>query len=224
MTRRLCAIVTLYLVWVVSLFALAIAIPVQTQITIPLVSTYDTPKPTYELKKSSNRSVWDETFNIETIFNVPSGKLIGYHVVSSLEFYVDAASDDWRNTTVTYTFLCNDEEVRVIVEHIDGTDLRYGGSYPEELIDSEALKIGENKLIVNVTITSQSAVAESSSFILKIEQVKISVKGIDFDGDGILDALDPLLGVNNYHVTPIVAVLSLPLFAAIERRWKSIKR
>ncbi len=222
--KRSYTIALLYLIWLVGLFAILIAIPAYAQRTLPLVSNNDTPQPAYELEKSSNKTTWCEAFSLATTFDIPFGKPIGYQVEASLDFYVDMVSHAWRNTMVTYSFLCNDDEVRVIVEHIDGTNLRFGGSYPKESIDNKALKDGENELKVNVTISSQSEASGGSSFLLRIERIKIDVISIDFDGDTILDYIDPLLGINNFHIMPIIMGLSLPVFVAFERRFKSTKQ
>jgi len=222
--RRLYAIAVLYLLWLVSLSIMIIVIPAYAQKTLPAVSNSDATQPAYEAKTISNGTAWNKTFGLETSFSVPSRQLWGYKVGYSLEFSVDAVSDTWRNTTITYVFLCNGKEVRTIVEHVDGTDLQFGGSYPEESIDSETLKYGKNTLAVNTAITSESAVASESSFLLRIDRIIVSAGSLDLDGDGILDTIDPLSAINNYHAIPVAAVLSLPIFVVIERRFKSARR
>jgi hypothetical protein len=201
-----------------------VVIPAYTQKPLLAVSDSNTAQTAYESKTISNKTAWSKTFSLEKPFNISLGRLQGCRVEYSLEFFVDAKSDTWRNTTITYAFLCNGKEVRTMVEHVDGIYLRFGGSYPEESIDSGILKFGRNTLVVNAAITSESTVAGESSFLLRIDQISVSGVNLDLDGDGILDTTDPLIAVNNYHVIPIAAMLSFPAFAVIERCFKSARR
>lgn len=203
-----------------------VVLPTYAQKLLPVGSNDEAARPAYEAEIISNRTAWNKTFSLETSFTVPSRQLWGYKVGCSLEFFVDAVSDAWRNTTITYAFLCNGKEVRTIVEHVDGTGLRFGGSYPEKSIGSETLRYGNNTLVVNAVITSESAVASASSFLLRLDRIIVSgvIRDRDGDGDGIWDMIDPLSAINNYHVIPVAAVLSLPIFAVMERRFKSVRR
>lgn len=222
--RRLYAIAILYLAWILSLSIMIIVIPASTQKPLLAVSDSKAAQTAYESKTISNKTAWSTTFSVEKPFNISLGRLQGCRIGYSLEFFVNAESDTWRNTTITYSFLCNGKEVRTIVEHVDGTYLRFGGSYPEESIDSGILRYGRNTLAANVAVTSESAVAGDSSFLLRIDQIDVSGVNLDLDGDGILDTIDPLIAINNYHVIPIAAMLSLPIFVVAEQRLKSARR
>lgn len=222
--RRLYAIAVLYLLWILSLSIMIVVIPMCTQKPLLAVTNSNSAQTAYESKTISNKTAWSKTFSVEKPFNISLGRLQGCRVGYSLEFFIDAESDIWRNTTIAYTFLCNGKEVKIIVEHADGTYLRFGGSYPEESIDSGILRYGRNTLVINAAITSESAVASESSFLLRIDRINVNGVNLDLDGDGILDTEDPLIAVNNYHVIPVAAMLSFPIFVVIERRFKSARR
>lgn len=128
-----------------------------------------------------------------------------------------------RVTVINFTLISNGFQVRSIEENWVNITSISGATvtYDEKLITSNALKKGLNVLSINVNITSYMVDPNQSSptyLYIKIVDISIKTVSVDRDNDAILDALDPVKGINNYHLLLALLIVEISVGFYLGRR------
>ncbi|RLE53107.1 MAG: hypothetical protein DRJ30_07195 [Candidatus Methanomethylicota archaeon] len=206
-----------YFLWITTLLCGVIIYPTYAQSNMSLVTVYSSSDPVYVIKENTTIPTWTRELNIKIPFNISRNWIGKSNVTVHFEFYFNIKSEEWRISTVNYTFILNGKPVRLIREDFEGTWLKGGGSYPETIIKPEMLKENKNNLIIKIKVLQKGLVESKSYFELQIKQPHIKIKALDSDGDGIYDIVDPLPRTNNNYITGILGIIGIPISIGVEK-------
>ena len=86
-------------------------------------------------------------------------------------------------------------------------------------------KSGKNNVAIETIISPLDGEFhfEDGEIYVKIGLMKVEVRGLDVDKDGIIDPVDAL-EVNNYIMLPILGILHIPLCAFLENVVKKLHK
>ncbi len=203
------------LAWIMGMFSWLVFVPARSQEYMPHASTYYPSEPSYVLEMNASEALFGDSMDIEITFSL-TGNVQGYNV--TLDFYFDFERDlVGREAAINYTYICNGQIVRQIRHSTSEGKCRTYGGYDKKPIDLSALKTGENKIILRVSISSWSVDKQPKNgyFRLEVKDFLVDVDFVDKDGDGLLDVIDPMLGSNNYATATTFSILGMPIIGYV---------
>jgi hypothetical protein len=109
--------------------------------------------------------------------------------------------------------VCNGQVARQI-EHSSGLGkCRTYGRYDKDPIDLDLLRSGENKIVLRISVFSESSSEQPKDSYLKIQvrDVLVDIEFADRDVDGLLDLTDPMVGENNLIDAAAVIMFGMPI-------------
>jgi hypothetical protein len=151
----------------------------------------------------------NDSLEVKIPFKIQVGKPSDYSVTTHFIWKVTMNTDAHDQIiSINYTFFSNDNYLFWIREDFVGSIKgTIGGAYPPQIISSsETMKTGDNELKIKVNINTMSKKPSICYFKLEIYEPHVNVTALDSDGDGILNATDPLPAFNNYIGLSILGV------------------
>lgn len=167
-----------------------------------------------------------------------AGKPDGYEAKPVIDFHIRIKSISANGVyRLNFTIYCNDQKVLCnIRDEIfeAGSELGSAGKIvpPEWDVKMEGgqiveykewanwnryLKSGDNMITINTTIISLEGEFQfgEGKVYIEIGPMKVEVRSLDVDRDGITDPIDSL-GINNYALLPMFGIACLPISAGLE--------
>jgi len=208
--RKRRVIALLCAAWLLGVSVFLIGVPVQAQKGLP-EHVYPAPEPSIVFEKNTTTEAewsWSKTINIP--FHLEPGYLKAYNVTVFFTFMMDIDQGDnlKGDMRIYYLFLCNGVQWRNITDiYVGGLTGKLGGYFPVKHIPTELLKAGENVATLKIYIKAKYESLDKCYVKLVIEDLCVKSHYLDLDRDGILDAADPLPGINNYAATILIGAI-----------------
>ena len=209
------------LVWILLTSLALLILPSNAQKALNTIATYRAPMNMYAYERIFSGEKLNEFLEVKIPFRIQIGKPSDYNITTHFMWKVTMNTESHDQIiSVNYTFFSNDNYLFWIREDFIGAlKGTFSGAYPPQTISNpETIKTGDNELKIKVNTSTIGKKPSVGYFKLEIHDPHVNVTALDLDGDGILDATDPLPSLNNYAGLSILSVWGVFPVCIIKRR------